>query len=446
MTLPDFTPAQQRALAFLQGEWGCNLFARPGTGKTRVALEWIRRRRGRTLVVAPLFPATTVWPAENRKWGYNLDMRVLHGKGKKIGNEAVTVINYEGLPWLKLHGLKSYTNVVYDEIHYFKNPGSKRFRTWREPARHFHRRLGLTGTPVGNNLRDLWGEMFMIDYGESLGTVLHGPHGYLRRYFDPHPYIRGVWLPKEDSAPQIFNAIRRRVVTMDYVKGDLPELRHNVIPIELPAKARAWYTTMQKTYCEQELSVSAANAGVLSQKLRQIAAGAVYDDDGAVRPVHTAKQRALQALLQELQGAPLLVFTQFAHDIDAIRALLGAGVPVVDGHTSTAMMVKRVEQWNRRELPVLVAHPAKLGVGGNMQAGGSNVCFYTLPWSLGDAEQAIGRVWRQGQTAGVCIVHYLSCVATKDEAVAAAIHAKQRDQDALFTQLDDPPLNVQAAG
>jgi len=424
---------QDQAIDFALDRPGCNLFARPGKGKTRIALETIEATGKRTLIVAPLFPALTVWRQEADKWGYNFNMRVLHGKEKKQGFEDVSVINYDGLAWLlkqpKL--LKTYDYIIYDEVSKMKNPGTNRFRRWRKHMPTFDYRLGLTGTPMGNRLIDLWGEMFVVDLGDSLGKT---KYSFEAEFFIPHPYHHFVKTPRDDAQERIFELIKPNAMALDYMVDEMPGLHHNAINLELPEAARKAYEEMKKSMMVGDTEIMAVNAGVKSAKLRQIAAGSVYDSEGDVINLHKAKQTALRDLVDELQGDPLLLFFEFRHDLTAIKKVVGDNVPVLNGDTKPSSMADIVAQWNRGEITVLACHPKTAGMGGNMQESGRNVCFYTLPWSLEDVEQGTDRVWRQGQKRDV-IVHYLICVDTKDEDVFEAIQNKQEDQDALFAHL-----------
>lgn len=430
-TLPSLTKGQERAKEFIFNNDAVNLFARPGKGKTRIALAAIAATYKRTLVIAPLLPALTAWPDENKKWGFDLDMRVLHGKNKVLGTEDVTVINYEGLPWLLEHDdLSSYDYVVYDEIHKLKNAGSQRFRKLRKYMPNFTYRLGLTGTPVGNRVHDLWGEMYPIDLGESLGRTLTE---FRQTYFIPHHYIKNFWVQKDGAEQTIFEKISDYVISLDFEDDEMPELIHNKIPIALSAKARAIYEEMQKTSQVDDTEITAGSAGVRSMKLRQIAAGRAYDNTGEVVEIHDEKQKALVNLVDELQGSPLLVFTQFDHDVTAIKNVIKK-VVAIDGRTKPEQMVEIIKRWNRGEIPILVGNVVKIGVGGNLQESGHNACFYTLPWSLGDVEQAIGRIWRQGQESASCVIHYLTCTDTKDDEVFDTIATKKVVQDNIFSQ------------
>lgn len=436
LELAPFHGYQDDAIDFALSLQGSNLFARPGKGKTRIALETIEDTSKRTLVIAPLFPALTVWQQECKKWGYNFNMRVLHGKEKKPGNEDVSIINYDGLPWLREQKklLATYDYVIYDEVSKMKNPGTKRFRRWRKIAKEFAYKLGLTGTPMGNHLLDLWGEMFVVDLGETLGRARSGRDNYQETYFYPHPYIPNQWIPKDDVRDIIFGLIKPNALALDYGDDELPPLILNEIPIEMPPGARAAYEQMRKENIIEGTDVIAVNPGVRSMKLRQIAAGVVYDDGGELLKLHKAKQAALQNVSEELQGDPLLIGFEFKHDLTAIRDALGYKVPSLDGDTKPAEMVRLVEEWNAGELEHLAGHPQTMGMGGNMQESGNSLFLYTMPWSLELYEQIIDRLWRQGQERHVT-VHMPLVVDTKDYEVFESIGTKGHEQDALYEAL-----------
>lgn len=431
--MKPFFPDQDRAIDFALARDGCNIFARPGKGKTRIALEIINSTGLRTLILAPLFPALTVWEAEKDKWGYDFDMRVLHGKNRTIGTESVSVLNYDGMPWaLENLDFSSYGLVVYDEVSKMKNPGTVRFRRWRKIVRkYFNYRLGLTGTPQGNKLQDLWGEMFVVDKGVSLGTSVTR---FKQEYFIPHPYIKNMWEPRDGIEDTIYDLIKPWALSLDREPGDLPPLIHNRIKTPMPLKARKLYEELKRSSEIDGTEVFAVNAGVRSSKLRQAASGSVYDTDGNVLQMHNSKVLATKNLVEECQGDPIIIFYEFNHSLDALRGALGDKVPAINGATKPDEMVRLVKLWNAGETPVLLAHVMKAGYGGNLQESSNTVCFYDLPWSLELVEQDIGRVWRHGQERPVT-VHYMTVPDTKDEEVFCAVEAKGSDQDKLFKRL-----------
>jgi superfamily II DNA or RNA helicase len=430
--IEPFKDAQKHAVEFSLDRYYTNIFARPGKGKTRIGLEVIDQTGVRTLIVAPIFPAMTSWPSENKKWGYNFSMRFLHGKEKRMGTEDVTIINPEGLMWLKEQDLSSYEFIVYDESHKFKNPGTSRFRKWRTMMNRFEYRMGLTGTPRGNHLLGLWGTNYVVDCGKTLERT---HQQFKERWFVPHPYIKQLWTPRDGVAEEMYTAIAPHSVALDFVKGDTTELTHNYIPIEMSPEARKIYNDMRNDSYTHDGAVVASTAAVRSQKERQLASGKVYATDKSIIKVHTDKLDRLKALIAELQGAPMLVFYEFKHELESLKEEI-PNLTYVDASTPKDEVIRIVEDWNADKIEVLAGHPSILGIGGNMQFSSCrDICFYTIPWSVDIIEQAYGRLWgRHGQDKDI-IVHYLCCSDTKDDHVYNYVLEQKGEQDKLFQTL-----------
>lgn len=155
--MKPFSKMQNRAIDFNLDRDGSAWFMPPGMGKTRAWLETISETQGRVLVVAPKLVCMDTWPRENTKWHYDFSMRFLHGKNKHLnGKEQVSLINYEGLPWLPEElrfrkGAFPYDYVIYDEASKLKTVSTKRFREWHKVMHKFDYRSAGTGTPVGNH-------------------------------------------------------------------------------------------------------------------------------------------------------------------------------------------------------------------------------------------------------------------------------------------------------
>jgi SNF2 family DNA or RNA helicase len=221
----------------------------------------------------------------------------------------------------------------------------------------------------------------------------------------------------------------------------MPGLTHNGVFLELPNPVRRAYQDMKQdmmVHTDKGELVAAPNVAVASGKLRQIAAGKVYDVAGAVAELHKEKQVALRHIVEELQGDPVLIFFEFRHDLKGIRnALTGlySSVPAIDGSTPAKSLSRIADRWNAGEIPVLAAHPKTAGSGVNLQDSGNTVIWYTMPWSLEVLEQGTGRVWRQGQKRSV-MVHYLLVHDTIDEEVYDRVtRDKKAVQDNLYTRL-----------
>lgn len=442
-----FTRLQEQALDFIGDKPAAVLFAAPGAGKTRIFLEAIACTEGRTLVVAPKTVCLSTWPAENAKWGYDFPMRFLHGKQKTLtGNERVSLINYEALEWLagalKKHMGNGWpfpwAQVVFDELSKLKSVHTKRWRALEPWLPHFKYRLGGTGTPVGNHLLDIYGEVAAVDLGERLGQGKRGVDGYQRfrrRWFYESEYSYEV-TPLDGAESEIMEAIRDVALSIDIdqIEG-MPEISHIRHDIVLPEPARRYYEELHRQNAVDEIGVQAANAAVVSGKSRQIASGAVYDAASELRALHTSKADRLKGLVDELQGSPALVFFEFRHELDMIRETLGSKVPAIYGGTPSRQVPRLVDQWNRGELPVLALHPRSAAYGLNMQSGpGRTVIWLTVPWSGELINQGIARVWRQGQEHKV-IVHYLIVTDTEDERVYEVVQSKAELHDRVMAGL-----------
>jgi len=468
---------QKRAVKFLLEHAAAALLQDPGLGKTSETLAAIKvlRDKGmveKVLLVAPKRVAQSTWPRELKKWEDFSDIHavVLHGDHKEevlLGLPAdVYIINPDGLPWLlgvsktKTPSGKTRVKVdlarwrklgfdmlVVDELSKFKDSSTQRFKMMREIVPTFGRRWGLTGSPAPNGLIDLFGQMYVIDEGRSLGRYVTG---YRMRYFTPS-WDGHSWDLQQGAEKEIYKRIKPIALTMaaeDYIK--MPRLIENEIRVELPPEARRVYDQLEDHLFAQirDKVVVASNAAVSSMKCRQVANGGVYVDDHVAKLIkvkrgrtrehvdlHDQKVEAVADLVDELQGEPLLVAYDFEHDLSRLRARLGQKVPHIGGGT-TAKEANRLESmWNEGKLPVLLGHPQSLAHGLNLQGAGRHVCFHSLTWNFELYDQFIRRVWRQGQKASRVFVHLIVAEDTVDETVMKALRAKAKGQKALFDAL-----------
>lgn len=424
----------------------------------------------KVLVIAPRRVCYSVWPVEAELWTDFKDLRVeiLHGphKDQALQREAdLYVINPEGLDWLlgttKTKGASGKTQVavdkrrfkalgfdtlVIDELSKFKHPSTNRFKALKQVLGTFGRRWGLTGSPSPNGLLDLFGQCYVLDEGHALGRYI--TH-YRQAYFMTVDHAGYDWQLMPGAEERIYERLSPLVLRMaaeDYL--ELPELLHNIIRVDLPDAVRAVYDDLEEHLFAMidKKSVTAANAAVASGKCRQVAAGGLYlDPADELNPVfkakkdwanlHTAKVDALEDLVEELQGSPLLVAYDFKHDLDRLRARFGKDVPVIGGGTSDKRAAELERLWNAGKLPLLLGHPQSIGHGLNLQQAGHHICWHTLTWDYELYDQFIRRVYRQGNKAHRVTVHHLLARDTIDEAVLGALRAKAKGQRALFDAL-----------
>lgn len=392
----------------------------------------------RVLVIAPLRVAKYTWTDEIEKWEHTRYLKTSQILGTKEERLAalkkqadIYLINRENVVWLvdQYKGrIWPFDMVVIDELSSFKSTTAKRFRALRKVKPFFKRIVGLTGTPAPNGLIDLWPQLYLLDQGERLGKTVTG---FRHRYFvpgagDPSKYIVYDWIPKKEAEENIYKKIEDICVSMksvDYL--ELPERIDHTVDVLLSDKARNKYVQLEKDLLLPftDGDVVADTAAVLSNKLLQLANGAVYDEEKDVHFVHDEKLDALEDLIDQANGKPVLVFYNFKHDVDRILTRFKDAVKLeTDEH---------FKKWNKGEIPILLTHPASAGHGLNMQDGGNTIIWFGMTWSLELYQQANARLHRQGQKSKVNIYHLL-VQDSIDERVMKAIKNKTVTQDDLM--------------
>ncbi len=433
--LPALSKNQNKAIDWALDRKGSAWFMPPGMGKTRSWLEVIAETDEPTLVVAPKLVCMDVWPRENKKWGYDFGMRFLHGKNKHLRRlPQVSLINYDGLPWLveqlRLQRTMPFKQIIFDEVSKMKNPESVRARRWLEIAGRFPYKIGGTGTPVGAHPIDLFGELLVCDGGRSLGQDFDR---FKRQYFFECG-DSGKLEPYHDAVDEILGRIRNTAIAFDINDLDMPPIKHIPHYLDLPDEARDAYEEMHKEGAVEALDLLAINAAVKSSKLRQMTGGGAIDMHGSRRKIHGAKAEHLRDILDEHNGRPVMVFFEFLSDFEAICNVLKYDPPALYGKTKASEASRIIKKWNAGKVPVLALHPRSAAYGLNLQDSGHVIVWYTLPWSFEMVNQGIARLWRQGQQNKV-LVYYLLVEGTEDERVYERVGEREQMHDKIMKAL-----------
>ena len=426
------------------------LFLDMGLGKTAITLTALKDLMldelsvSKALVVAPLRVARDTWPDEVRKWDHlsDLDISVIVGDAKTrtaalLHPALVYVVNRENVKWLveyyEKNGLRwDFDCIVLDELSSFKNHQSQRFK-WLRKVRPFVKRyIGLTGTPASIGLMDLWAEIGILDGGQRLGKFI----GRFRdAYFKPGSMNPGTgivysYVPRPGAEQQIYERISDITISMkalDYLK--MPECIFVDHEVEMSPQERKLYDRLEKDLIIplEDGDIDAANAAALSNKLLQMSNGAVYDENGETRIIHSRKLEMLEDLVEAANGKPVLIAYWFKHDRQRIMEhLAGSGYVARDLKSSDD-----IREWNNGSIPVALIHPASAGHGLNIQSGGHILIWFGLTWSLELYQQTNARLWRQGQDQTVTI-HHIITKNTVDEDVLAALGSKDMTQEKLI--------------
>jgi len=388
----------------------------------------------KVLVIAPLRVATDTWPSEIKKWDHleGLSYSVAVGNEKEriealSKRASVYIINRENVDWLiNKSGLPfDFDMLVIDELSSFKSHQAKRFKSLLSVRPYVKRVVGLTGTPSSNGLLDLWAEFRILDKGERLGRYISR---YRQSYFMPdkrNAQMVFSYKPVPGAEEAIYKRISDITISMrseDYLK--LPERIMNEVPVCMNEKEEKIYDTFKDEMVAsvKGKTIDAVNAAVLSGKLLQMANGCVYGETKETIRIHDRKLDALEDLIEAANGKPVLISYWFKHDAERIKERFD-----VRELKSSA----DISDWNAGKIPVAIANPASLGMGVNLQAGGSTLIWFGLTWSLELYQQMNARLHRQGQKDTV-IIHHIICKGTIDENVMAALKKKEKTQDALI--------------
>lgn len=430
---------QQFATDFILNQSICCLMLDMGLGKTVITLTALWQLAldsfdvSRVLVIAPKRVAEDTWPKELAKWEHliGLTSSLVLGSAaeRKVALQKkafLYIINRENVAWLVKNHYWDFDMVVIDELSSFKSNKAERFKAMKKVRPMVTRIVGLTGTPAPNTLLDLWPQMYLMDMGQRLGRFIGG---FRDRFFLPDKRNREIiysYKPREGAEDAIYALISDICISMkaaDYL--DMPERIDNCIEVSMSPKERKLYDDFQKDMVlsigDEELD--AVNAAALSNKLLQMANGAVYGEDKRVIPIHDRKLDALEDLVEAANGKPLLVAYWYKHDLQRIKARF-KNARCID-------TAKDIDDWNAGKIPLALIHPASAGHGLNLQAGGCTIVWFGLTWSLELYQQLNARLWRQGQKHTV-VIHHIVTKGTHDEDVMRALENKDTRQSALI--------------
>ena len=457
MLTPDqLHPYQARSVDHVMTNKQSLLFLDPGLGKTAITLTAIAQLMHDSfevhgvLVVAPLRVCQAVWKQEAAKWEQSQHLTFSSITGSKderirglMKRANIYLINYDNLQWLQTEVEYRYLSkgkyppwnmIVFDEVSKLKNTrtrqGTSRGKAALQLRQYTPYAVGLTGTPASNGLGDLFGQALVIDWGERLGTSYSA---FQSTYFYQADYKGYRYVPFEKSGDQIaekLGDITLNLKAEDYL--DMPDLITNDITLHLPTEYRDVYDRIE-TEMRVELSsgeeVEIFNQASLSNRCLQYAGGGIYKQPGLPdwEHIHDIKLDALEDIVEESAGKPILVLYAFQHEAKRIQKRFKNSL-WISSKTSEDDFNQAIMDWNTGRLTMIVGHPASMGHGiDRLQQSCRTIVWFGLPWSLELYDQSIARIHRQGQQHPV-INHRLMMHDTVDDAVALALANKATDE------------------
>ena len=437
-------PYQEEACDFLYERDRAMILAPVGAGKTAITLTAIVAmikdgHAKRFLVLAPKRVCTDVWPVEAKKWT-SLRVSVAVGtpaqRTKALFEGDIVATNYDNIQWLSEQKL-DFDAIVFDELTRLKNPSGTRFKALMKVIDKFKIRWGLTGSFTSNGLEDVFGQCKIVDQtllGRSKGA-------FMQQYFILMNKDFGEWAPRPGSLQHVMQRIKHATYVLEpgEYKDKLPPCY--VTEMRCKMEDRLPYEKMKKDFVAEfpDAKAVAANAGVVTGKLQQMASGFVYETTRIAseipgkflttqKPVWFSdhKFNLLEELLDENQRANTILVYQFQEELAELKRRYKQLTTLDDANA--------IERWNKGEIELLAVHPKSAGHGLNLQFGGRHMVFVSLPWSLELYEQTVGRLHRSGQLHEVW-VYILMAEKTVDEKIWAALHDKKAFSDIAMEEL-----------
>jgi len=446
----DLRPYQRDGFAWLASLWdlglGGVLADDMGLGKTLQTLTLFCHARERDpstgpfLVVAPT-SVVPGWVSEAARFAPGLSVEAvtdtLAKSGCNIDNIAKADVVVTTYTLLRLDGPAyasvDWAGVVLDEAQYVKNHLAKTYRSVRELGSPFT--LALTGTPMENNLMELWSLLSITAPG-----LFPNPKAFAEHYAKP--------IERHGSAEQLVR-LRQRIKplvkrrTKELVAPDLPPKQEQTLDVELHARHRKIYDTQLQRERQRVLGLLGdfdRNRFTILKSitlLRQLSLHpGLVDEKHATLPC--AKLDALAEQLEDVVGGGhrALVFSQFTSFLSLVRARLdhdGIRYSYLDGSTRNRGRV--VDRFRNGDDPLFLISLKAGGFGLNLTE--ADYCFLLDPWwNPATENQAIDRTHRIGQLRPVNVYRLIASNTIEEKVVALA----QRKAKLFTGVMDDGDL------
>lgn len=398
------------------------------------------------LVIAPLRVANLTWVMEAQSWDQFKWMKIANLRtqaGQRAflnGSAHLYLINYEAIPTLvrlvERRGVLPYDVVIFDECTRAKNPSSKRINLFRRKVPRVSRHWGLTGTFMPNSWLDIFAQVRLVDGGERLGTNYTQ---FKQNYFYGSEHQFTEWKPKSGATSAIEKKISDITITLkssDWL--DIPDTVYEDVELKFTPELQEQYERLEEKlviefkHLTGSKTMNVASAATLVTKLLQFTSGVMYDDERITHPLHNLKLDALKKIVAH-EKKPILVACIFQHEQTRIRQQFPKAKFFKDA-TTPELQLQMLNDWNAGKIHMLVAHPASVGHGLNLQQGSSVMVWISLTYSRELYEQMIARLARRGQE-NIIRIYRLMVPGTVDDAVAEALASKAQNEARLISAL-----------
>lgn len=426
---------------------------RPGSGKTAVTLKALTTRNlvddvFPALVLAPLRVARDVWSEEIPKWTFSEHLKISPVIGEVEERQRALNVkahifssNYEQIPWLvKTFGKRwPFRTIIADESSRLKNfrirqGGARARELYKVSFPPFcYRFIELTGSPCSNGLIDVYGPQMFLDQGDRLGRTFTS--------FEQRWFARG-WdgyriKPLPHAEAEIHDKLRDICLSVhmeDWI--DLAKPVETIISITLPPAARKIYDDMERDMfvtIERE-GIEAFSAAAKRNKTCQLANGFCYQEDGKTFKVtHDEKIKALESLVEEHAGMPLLVSYHYKADLARLQKAFPHAVNLAEPDG--------IKKFKTGDYLMGLAHPASVSHGiDGLQTVTNVLVYFSHTDNLEHHQQIAERIgpmrqMQSGLDRPVYIFHLVGKNTVEEYAVLPNLQGKGTVQELLMQAL-----------
>jgi SNF2 family DNA or RNA helicase len=459
-TPENLFPYQHKASFFQVMHPASALWLDMGLGKTVITLNSITQLIGMgylkaVIIVAPVRVCRLVWKQEAAKWSHTQGLKFSsilgtpdqRGRALMDRSAHVFLINYENLKWLAetlhTHYISKgkelpFDGIVFDEISKCKNSATKRVAALMKVLPNIKWATGLTGTPASNGYKDLHGQYLVLDGGVRLGT---SKTAFKNRFYHKSGFKETAFNDTEQTIKALIGDMTLEMSAADY--NPLPDMIINDVEVELDPILRAQYDFMEKELflkLDTGTEIEVFNQASLTNKCLQFSNGAVYPIPGMPlwEHIHDLKLDALEEIIDEAQGQPILCSYAYRSDAERIMTRFKHLRPInLTECKSEKSLNEAMRRWATNDCQLMIGHPASMGHGiDGLQKNGHILVWFGLTWSLDLMDQFNARVRRQGQGVPV-ICHRILCKDTLDQAQVLAMAEKADTQNSLRRAIKD---------
>lgn len=436
--------AQKTTAALLTMNERAYVLSEIGTGKTRAALHaanflLLNGEIRSVAVVAPLSTLVRVWELEIFKYFSHLTTHVLHGdRARRIQllNKPgdIYIINHDGVETILPELMASQIDcIVVDELSYYRNSRTDRWKALNALASGRKYVWGMTGSPTPNEPSDAYGQVKLL-------TPNRVPKFFGKfQELTMRKITQFKWVPKANALDVVYDAMQPAVRFKRSEVVELPPTSYQTREVKLGTRQTKVYEALLKKshHMCAEGEITALNEGVLMSKLLQIASGWVYTTKRAVVSLDNDERvDSLREVLQEADGKAI-VFVEYIHAARALHAALGTSfsTALVTGETTLSERNQIFHDFQETPDPkVLIAHPRCMSHGLTLTAASTAIWF--IPSTSNETyEQANGRITRPGQKSKTLVVHL--CGSAVERKLYGRLQSKAKVQGALLEMFEE---------